>query len=469
MTQRKSLDEYSSITLFLENNKEFILEDEVITCVLCFRKYAFNPARGIYNIKKHKNSQKHKDLLEVSVKNNLVMQVHSEDALLEHHIDLVNMMTQMNYPLADLDAAPFKKFAEKNIKFPLFSSSFYRKSILPKLYYKKLEILRTLLTNKPFYIILDSTTDSTSRSILCIIIGVCAKNNEGNSYLLGTVDMLESKAHNYTAEVIKILCNFFGNNMDFNLFKLLVTDQAPVMLALGRQLKESFRELKHVSCLAHLCHNIAEKVRSRAVNADKIISILKKLLIKNKTNKEILYTITGLRPYKFPILIRWGAWIEFACWLYENYMAIGDFIKEMDGINSTNNFELYNTAEFEREMRFCKSFEWIPVYIKKYEANNLSTESQIQYLREIIQKTEASFLQEYITKSLSKNPDINFFMEYNELRSRSAEKIYAYSPLTSVDVERAFSLYRNLFSEQRKSMKIESLNQHLFLYFNKKL
>lgn len=469
MTQRKSIEDYNSITAFLLSNSEFILEGDILTCTLCYKKYTFDPARGITNVRKHINSQKHRRLLDIKNSNITIGDLHDKDTLFMRQIGLVEFMTKMNYPLSDVDSPAFKAFAQKNFAFPLCSSGFYRNSVVPRIFADKFNQLRTILTDKPFYIILDSTTDSNSRQIMCVIIGECAANNESVSYFLGAFEMKECKADNYATEIIKILCMFFGSSLDFNLFRVLITDQAPVMLSAGRLLKQSFREMKHVSCLAHLCHNVAEKVRGCAVIVDMIISTLKRLLIKNKTNNELFFRMTGLKPYKFPILIRWGMWIEFSGWLYENYVVIGEFIKEMDRINNTNYFLPYNSTEFEREIRLCKSYEWIPVTIKEFEKQNTSTEKQIQTLNTIIERTKNSFLEEYILKSLSKNPDIDFFISFNELRSRQDEKIYAYIPLTSVEVERAFSIYRKIYSEQRQSLKVENLSQFLFLYFNKSL
>lgn len=43
---------------------------------------------------------------------------------------------------------------------------------------------------------------------------------------------------------------------------------------------------------------------------------------------------------------------------------------------------------------------------------------------------------------------------------------YAFAPVTSCDVERSFSSYKNIFEEKRRSFLFENLKQHVILYCN---
>lgn len=469
MSPQKPIQMYNSINTFLSEHEEFALRDEEIICTLCYKKYPFNPSRGVYNLKKHLAGAKHQERLLSRQEKADTKRFEDSEGLMVNNISLLNFMTQMNYPISDLDTEPFKLFAKNFLNFPISSSGYYRKTVLPELYDTKMTKLKELIQDKSFYIILDSTTDAASRQIMCVMIGACSIKDSYQTYLLSIVELQESKAQNYVTELLKILFKLFGDDIDFDKFALLITDQAPVMLATGRKLKETFQLMKHITCLAHFCHNVAEKVRSKSGKVDKIVSLLKRMLIKNNTNKKLFYQITGMKPAKFPILIRWGLWLEFVGWLYDNFMAVGDFISAMDEINETENFKEFTSKEVEREIRFCRSHLWITKSIAFFEGQNHSTEEQIKQLNTITTGITDDSLQKYIITSLEKNPDISFFKEFNDLRSRKKDKIYANVPLTSVDVERAFSLYRKVFDEQRQSFKTNNLNQYLFLYFNKNL
>lgn len=45
--------------------------------------------------------------------------------------------------------------------------------------------------------------------------------------------------------------------------------------------------------------------------------------------------------------------------------------------------------------------------------------------------------------------------------------LFKYAPLTSTDVERSFSEYGNVFTDQRKSFLFENLKQHLVIHYNR--
>lgn len=53
----------------------------------------------------------------------------------------------------------------------------------------------------------------------------------------------------------------------------------------------------------------------------------------------------------------------------------------------------------------------------------------------------------------------------------SAEKraIFKYSPTTSMDVERSFSVFKLVFSERRKSFSFENLKKHVLVKCNRSL
>lgn len=43
---------------------------------------------------------------------------------------------------------------------------------------------------------------------------------------------------------------------------------------------------------------------------------------------------------------------------------------------------------------------------------------------------------------------------------------YKFAPITSVDVERSFSIYKNLLTDNRRSFKLENIRKHLLLQCN---
>ncbi len=61
---------------------------------------------------------------------------------------------------------------------------------------------------------------------------------------------------------------------------LMVTDVAAYMIKAVNHLKIFYPNLKHITCLAHGLHRIAEEVRNHFVEVNKLISSMKKVFLK---------------------------------------------------------------------------------------------------------------------------------------------------------------------------------------------
>ena len=65
-------------------------------------------------------------------------------------------------------------------------------------------------------------------------------------------------------------------------FSLFLTDAARYMSLAGKTLKELYPSLMHVTCVAHLLHNCAMRVRAHFKNIHEIIATINAATIKNK-------------------------------------------------------------------------------------------------------------------------------------------------------------------------------------------
>ena len=86
-------------------------------------------------------------------------------------------------------------------------------------------------------------------------------------------------------------------------FVLLLSDAARYMTACTAALKLLYPRLFHVTCMAHLLHNCAEKVRSRFQQVDNLIAKIKAMTVKNKNWHNEIDT-----PPQ-PVFTRWGTWL----------------------------------------------------------------------------------------------------------------------------------------------------------------
>jgi len=64
-----------------------------------------------------------------------------------------------------------------------------------------------------------------------------------------------------------------------------LSDAAKHMVAAGAILKSLYPKLFHVTCVAHLLHNYARKVRSHFEDVDQLIAKVELVTVKNKTRQ----------------------------------------------------------------------------------------------------------------------------------------------------------------------------------------
>ena len=115
-----------------------------------------------------------------------------------------------------------------------------------------------------------------------------------------------------------ILCQLEIKRENFSLF---LTDAARYMSLAGKTLKELYPSLMHVTCVAHLLHNWAMRVRAHLKNIDEIIATIKAAAIKNKDRKKDFHD-AGLPSPPDPVITRWATWLRAALYNSENLPAV---------------------------------------------------------------------------------------------------------------------------------------------------
>ena len=101
------------------------------------------------------------------------------------------------------------------------------------------------------------------------------------------------------------------------------------MIAAGRALKLLYNNLFHVTCVAHLLHNCAEKIRNKYKNTDLLISSLKAATVKNPSRRNLFQEI-GTPPQ--PVITRWGMWLDAAViYFAEKLPQIREIIAQFPG------------------------------------------------------------------------------------------------------------------------------------------
>ena len=118
---------------------------------------------------------------------------------------------------------------------------------------------------------------------------------------------------NITAQAVDDAVRNLGINRSF--FCLLLFDAAKYMIAAGITLKSLYPKLFYVTCVAHLLHNCAMKVKSYFEDVDQLIAKVKAVTTKNKT-RQAKFSAIGYPPQ--PVPTRWGTWLNAALYYAKN-------------------------------------------------------------------------------------------------------------------------------------------------------
>ena len=118
-------------------------------------------------------------------------------------------------------------------------------------------------------------------------------------------------------------------NIHKNNFILLISDAARYMTRATETLKILFPNIIHITCVLHLLHNCALKIKSSYPSIDNLISSIKAATVKNKSRRDKFAHI-GYTPT--PVVTRWGTWLEAVNYYYTNFQEVVEIIELMDGM-----------------------------------------------------------------------------------------------------------------------------------------
>ena len=111
-------------------------------------------------------------------------------------------------------------------------------------------------------------------------------------------------------------------------FLLLLSDAASYVTACTATLKVLYLRLFHVTCLAHMLHNCAEKVCGAFADVNNLVAHVKAATIKNKSRQAQFKHIDS--PPE-PVVTRWGTWLKAADYYADNLIEVKKIVNEFEG------------------------------------------------------------------------------------------------------------------------------------------
>lgn len=238
-------------------------------------------------------------------------------------------------------------------------------------------------------------------------------------------------------------------------------------------------------------HRVAEEIRGRFANVDKMIAKVKQIFL--KCPARVLFfknNAPNIPLLPQPIITRWGTWIKAVSYYCEYFKEIKNIILELnpdDAISIKETQKILDDPSLEANLVFIHAnYGYLPDTIEKLETQGLPLATSIEIVRKVCDKLSSvsgitgKLINDKFKNVLDKNKGFEILQEILNVLSDDKigankfpehlsiqESIYfKYAPITSVDVERSFSIYKNLLSSNRRSFEFENLKKSFIVQCN---
>lgn len=422
--------------------------------------------------------------------NNQLFLSESIDRNDEFCMDLATMLVSADIPVWKLDQPPVREFFSKYLKSELSlpSESTIRKNYIPKLYEQKMDVIRNDLKHEYLWVSVDETTDACGRFVVNVLAG--ALKEDSKTHLID-VQYIDSTNHATVAHVIvDALKTVLGEGNDFSKILLLVTDSAAYMHKMADGISSLLPNCIHVTCLAHSLHRIADFVRSNNSAVDSMIANAKKVFLKAPRRITLFKELNpNLALPPKPVITRWGTWLQAVDYYAEYFDEVKLVVDALDSNEAVSVAEVQNNfsnTDVRNQLTYIKAnFSNVPKAIQQLECRTLTApESWTIFCNAVQSLPNTEVVQEKLKSVLDRNRGLQCLVPILLIIDPSCSPLsivsdqqapnlqpaalaaYKFAPLTTVDVERSFSRYKNVLRSNRHGFTKENLRKYMIVHAN---
>lgn len=336
------------------------------------------------------------------------------------------------------------------------------------------------LRDKPLWVAVDETTDACGRYVVNVVIGELDNEKYHLPYLVNCafVDKPNSSSvARLVNDTLREVCENFTN------FRLLLTDAAPYMIRCGRDLKVFYPNMLHITCLAHALHRVCEHVREMFPSVNELISSVKRVFLKAPSRVAIWRETCSLPLPPEPVLTRWGSWVKATLFYAENLEQVREVLMKLDSseaLSIETAQQCVRNVQLQADLVYIAShLAFLPDSITKMETAGLSLSDSFETLSKCKERIKhipgekGDMLRTKLSSVLSKNPDISIMENLHYAingKTYNTSKLpkwmcpqdivhFKFAPLVSVDVERSFSVYKNVLDDRRQQLIEENIRK----------
>lgn len=390
--------------------------------------------------------------------------------------ELCTAMLAANIPWTKLQNPRLRKFLEARCAISLPDESTLRKSYLDICYQDALHEIRAELKDQPIWISADETTDTEGRFILNVVAGRLSDASPGKAYLVQSMVLEKTNAETVSRAVNDVVTKVIQVEPERVL--LLLSDAAAYMLKCGMQLKVFYPNMIHVTCLAHALHRVCEAIRILFPKVNTLISSTKKVFLKAPSRVLAWKNANSDIPLPpDPVITRWGTWLNAAIYYANNLSAVRKVVFSFDPNDAGSIYECQDTLE-DDELKsnlayIAANLKFLPGTIECLERKNASLADSLATLESVGTALQAlpgdigSKIKVKFDDVMRRNPGISKLKEINAVLSGEGGSLeempvdiaikYKFAPVTSVDVERSFSVYKSILCDNRRSLTTENV------------
>lgn len=469
----------------------FATDASVLLCKFCNIKINYEKK---FNVTQHLKTEKHIKAVrraEIQGEKKKQQLVTNSTKKSSFSKDLCFALLSANIPLHKVSNQSFRTFLEVYTGHNVPTETNLRLGYIDDIFDEKMSKIKLELSGKKVWVSIDETIDIEGRFVANVIVGILEADYPGKQYLVHS-EQLEKTNYSTICRVFDKSIGIIGIQHEDVL--LFTSDAAPYMIKAGNTLKAFYSHMIHITCTAHGLHRVAEEVRGKFSNVDKLISSVKKIFRKAPNRVQLFKNeAPHLNLPPEPIITRWSTWIMASNYYCENIEIIRNILEKLDADDAVSIKEAkkyISKAGIERDLAYIKSnFTILTVSITKLQEQGLPLAEAINVfenvekvfetlqgpigkavfnkLNNVVHKNVGLKILKNISNVLSGN-NMNTELESGLPEDFSTDDLvyFKFAPITSVDIERSFSMYKTLLSNNRRSFHFENLYKHLIIQCN---
>ena len=247
-------------------------------------------------------------------------------------------------------------------------------------------------------------------------------------------------------------------------FSLFLTDAVRYMSLAGKTLKELYPSLMHVTCVAHLLHNRAMRVRAHFKNIDEIIATIKAATIKN-TNRKKNFHDAGLPSPPDSVITRWATWLRAALYYSENLPAVRTIVNNWTsaGLLVSRAKDAIN-VDLVPDLVKINQYRTLAANVEFLDGSACTITEVYGLLKNMQFDDDPCAIKNYIKKRLS-NSDLETIISCtNWTIDPTSYALLQKNQPTSTAVERSFSMVSKLLRKDR-NFDVKNVKKYMMLYY----